>query len=294
MSLLEFSYAILNCKWSETCTTGKDGIKREMSLAMEQRTEQAEKPKERALEAARACMQLLRERFGVRRVILFGSVAGQTPWHERSDIDLAVEGLAPSELLTAYTACRDLLPRDVELDLVPLEQASPELRARILGEMNMPDDPVLALQGLVEDELVALGRVAQEMDEVLASCAKPPTRTELRAVASMLHEFYNDVERMFERMAVGLGEGVPQGSNWHVDLLAQMATTREEARPAVIDEALRARLKDYLDFRHFFRHAYGYTLEWSQLRWKAESLSEMLRMLRDQVRRFFEALISRR
>jgi predicted nucleotidyltransferase len=43
---------------------------------MEQRTEQAEKPQERALEAARACMQLLKERFGVRRVILCGSVAG--------------------------------------------------------------------------------------------------------------------------------------------------------------------------------------------------------------------------
>jgi predicted nucleotidyltransferase len=260
---------------------------------MEQRIEQAEKPQERALEAARACMQLLKERFGARRVILFGSIAGQSPWHERSDIDLAVEGLLPSDLFTAYTACRELLPGGVELDLVPLEQASPELRARILGEMNMPDDPVLALQGLVEDELVALGRVAQEMDELLASCPQPPTRTELRAVASMLHEFYNGVERMFERIAVGLMEGVPQGSNWHDDLLAQMATAREGARPTVIDEPLRACLKDYLDFRHFFRHAYGYTLEWSQLRWKAESLSETLRMLRDQVRRFFEALNSR-
>jgi predicted nucleotidyltransferase len=294
MSLLEFLYAILICKWSEACATGTADIKYAMILAMEQRTEQAEKPQERALEAARACMQLLRERFGARRVILFGSVAGQSPWHERSDIDLAAEGLVPSELLTAYTACRDLLPRGVELDLVPLEQAHPELRARILGEVNMPDDPVLALQALVEDELVALGRLAQEMDELLASCAQSPTRTELRAAASMLREFYNGVERMFERMAVGLGEGVPQGSNWHVDLLAQMATAREGARPAVIDEALRARLKDYLDFRHFFRHAYVYTLEWSQLRWKAESLSEMLRTLRDQARRFFEALISRR
>jgi hypothetical protein len=152
----------------------------------------------------------------------------------------------------------------------------------------------LALQALVEDELVALSRVAQEMEELLASCAQPPTRTELRAVASMLHEFYNGVERMFERIAVSLGEGVPRGSNWPIDLLAQMATDQEGARLTVIDDPLRARLKDYLDFRHFFRHAYGYTLEWSQLRWKAESLAETLRMLRDQMRLLFEALISRR
>ena len=157
----------------------------------------------------------------------------------------------------------------------------------------MPDDPVLAVKALVEDELVSLERVAQEMGELLAGCAQPPTRTELRAMASILHEFYNGVERIFERIAVGLGEGLSQGSYWHVDLLTQMATSREGARPALIDEPLRARLKDYLDFRHFFRHAYGYTLEWSQMRWKAENLSDTLTVLRDQLGAFFEAMGSR-
>jgi hypothetical protein len=63
-------------------------------------------------------------------------------------------------------------------------------------------------------------------------------------------------------------------------------------RPAVIAEPLRARLKEYLDFRHFFRHAYGYTLEWNQLRWKTENLSDTLTMFRDQLRVFFEVLTS--
>jgi hypothetical protein len=71
-----------------------------------------------------------------------------------------------------------------------------------------------------------------------------------------------------------------------------MATARELGRPAVVDEPLRAHLKDYLDFRHFFRHAYGYTLEWSQLRWKAERLAVTLTMLREQLRLFFERLTS--
>ena len=252
----------------------------------------AEKRREQALEAAVACAQLLKERFGARQVILFGSIAGQGAWHGRSDIDLAVEGLAPAEFFPAYSACLDLLPPGLELDLVALERACPEMRARILGEVEMPSDPVLATEALVEDELVALGRLTQEMEDLLVGCAQPPTRTELRAVASMLHEFYNGIERIFERIAVGSGEGVPGGSHWHADLLAQMVTARDAGRPAVIDEPLYARLKDYADFRHFFRHAYGYTLEWSQLRWKAESLSDTLRMLRDQLRGFFEALAS--
>jgi predicted nucleotidyltransferase len=251
------------------------------------------KSREQVLEAAEACKRLLRERFGARRVILFGSLAGQAPWHAQSDVDLAVEGLAPTAFFDAYSACRDLLPQGAELDLVALEKVSPEMRARILGEVPMPDDPLLALQALIEDELVALGRVAQEMEDLLAASSKPLTRIELRAVASMLHEIYDGVERIFERIAVSLGEGMPQRSYWHADLLAQMATAREPGRPAVIiDEALRARLKDYLDFRHFFRHAYGYTLEWSQLRWKAELLAATLTMLREQLRRFFARLTS--
>jgi len=92
-----------------------------------------EKRKARALGAAEACRRLLKERFGARRVILFGSLAGQGPWHGRSDIDLAVEGLAPDEFFAAYSACRDLLPPGLELDLLSLESVYPEMRARSPG-----------------------------------------------------------------------------------------------------------------------------------------------------------------
>jgi predicted nucleotidyltransferase len=251
-----------------------------------------EKRKEQALEAAEACIRLLKERFGARRVILFGSIAGQGPWHERSDIDLAVEGLADGDFFSAYSACRDLLlPQGLELDLVPLEDAYPEMRARILWEAEVPDDPMLALRGLIEDELVALERVVENTEEALASLSDDPSQFELHGLAAYLHQFYTGVESIFERIAVGLGESLPCGEYWHVDLLNQMAEEGAGERPAVIDGPLRARLKEYLGFRHFFRHAYGYTLKWSQMRWKAENLSDTLTMLRDQLRVFFEAMI---
>ena len=258
-------------------------------MATEQ-LELAEKRKEQALEAAEACIRLLKERFGARRVMLFGSIAGQGTWHGRSDIDLAVEGLAPAEFFPAYSACRDLLPRGLELDLVPLESAYPEMRARILGEVDMPDDPTLALERLIEDELVTLERVVESAEEALASLSDDPGQFEMHGLAAYLHQFYTGVESILERIAVGLGEGLPRGEYWHVDLLNQMAEERAGERPAVIDEPLRARLKDYLDFRHFFRHAYGYTLQWSQMRWKVENLSDTLTMLHDQLHIFFKAL----
>jgi predicted nucleotidyltransferase len=131
-----------------------------MSGAAMKSSKPTEKSREQVLEAAEACKRLLREHFGARQVILFGSLAGQSPWHAQSDVDLAVERLAPTAFFDAYSACRDLLPQGAELDLVVLEKVSPEMRARILGEVPIPDDPLLALQALVEDELVALGWVA--------------------------------------------------------------------------------------------------------------------------------------
>lgn len=235
-------------------------------------------------------MALLKSRFGARRVILFGSLAGQGVWHSQSDIDVAVEGLSPADFFKAYSACSDLLPRGMELDLIPLEDVYPELRARILGEVEMPEDPILALKSLVEDELIALDRVAQQMIKLLKECAQPPSWVELYAFAGLLQEFYNGAERIFERIAVTLVEGLPQSKSWHTDLLIQMATPRSDARPAVIDEPLRARLEEYLKFRHFFRHAYRHTLEWSRMHWLTEQLDETLQMLREQLRVFFDTL----
>jgi predicted nucleotidyltransferase len=246
--------------------------------------------KEQALEAAEACIRLLKERFGARRVILFGSIAGQGIWHGRSDIDLAVEGLAETDFFPAYSACRDLLPRGIELDLVTLEDVYPEMRARILGEVEMPDDPMAALQELTEDELASLQRVVESTEEALVSLSKYPSQFELHGLAAYLHQFYTGVEGIFERIVVGLQEGLPRGEYWHVDLLNQMAEEQAGERPAVIDAPLHARLREYLRFRHFFRHAYGYTLKWSQMRWKAENLSDTLTMLRDQLHIFFEVM----
>ncbi len=75
-----------------------------------------------------AARQLLTERYGARRVILFGSLARDTTT-ERSDVDLAVEGLRP---LAYFTAVADLTGLfDAPVDLVELETASASMRARL-------------------------------------------------------------------------------------------------------------------------------------------------------------------
>lgn len=250
--------------------------------------------REQAVKTAEACCRLLKERFGARRVIVFGSLAGQGKWHERSDIDLAVEGMAAEQFFRAWASLWEILPPGVDVDLVPLEDVSPELRARILGEEAMPEDPLLALKGLVEDELMALQRIVEGTQEGLAHLTMPFSQFEMNALASYVHQFYTGCERMLERIAVHIDGEVPGEAFSHVNLLAQMARERSGVRPPVLDEGLWVRLQEYLAFRHFFRHAYGSTLEWARLRPLVEGMATTLAGFRGHSTAFFETMVRNR
>jgi hypothetical protein len=92
---------------------------------------------------------------------------GHGTWHPGSDLDLAVEGIPPEQFFQAWAALREILPPGLDVDLVDLEQAGEALRARILGEKMMSEDPLRALKELVEDELAPLGHIVQAVQRVL-------------------------------------------------------------------------------------------------------------------------------
>src|SRR5215831_10565448 len=243
-----------------------------------------------ALAFATRCAQVLRDRFKARRVIPFGSVVGHGTWHPGSDLDLAVEGIPPEQFFQAWAALRELLPPDLDVDLVDLEKAGESLRARILGEKTMSEDPLRALKELVEDELEALGHIVQAVQEGLGPLEETPSQFALNALASYLHQFYAGCERILERIAVTVDGGLSGGAFSHANLLAQMAHELPGLRPAVLHEALWLRLQDYLAFRHFFRHAYGYTLEWAKLRPLVTGMAATLTELQSQLTAFLGIL----
>ena len=240
--------------------------------------------------AAKKCERVLKEKFGVRKVYVFGSLAGQSPWHSRSDIDLAVEGLAPSQYISALTELYELLPPGLDLDLITLETAPPELVARAKQEAKMPQDaeenPRVALKEEITLELNNLERLVDEAKVVRENLSAEPSSVELRAFGSMVHDFYTSCERIFERIAVHLGPGLPVGETWHILLLRSMESEIEGTRPALLDHKLALRLLDYLRFRHLFRHTYGYELEWDKLQVLVDRLEDTLSSLREQLDQF--------
>ncbi len=217
-----------------------------------------------ALSLAQACASMLQQRFGARRVILFGSVVGDGPWHAGSDIDLAVEGLPRSTYDRAIQAAHAMLPPDLPIDLVPLEKAFPHVRVSILRETPMDEHAYRALKRRLEGELAEIERVVVGLDAALLRVADEPVLDDFaqRALASYIGDFYNGCERIFERVAVAYFGGVPGGQSWHKQLLDQMEQAGPQGQPPLLpDPLLRASFNDYLSFRHLIRNMYWHALQ---------------------------------
>jgi predicted nucleotidyltransferase len=87
---------------------------------------------ERAWQTARQIAALLRTKYGAEQVIAFGSLTDSGPFDERSDIDLAVSGVATADFFTAYAQAMLLSP-EFKLDLLDLTDCPPQVRADIMA-----------------------------------------------------------------------------------------------------------------------------------------------------------------
>ena len=86
-----------------------------------------------AHEAPRAAADLLRRQYGATRVRLFGSALHPERFHERSDVDLAVEGLASLDYLSAWATINGP-GAEFEIDLVDLRECRPYIQEAIEHE----------------------------------------------------------------------------------------------------------------------------------------------------------------
>jgi predicted nucleotidyltransferase len=95
---------------------------------MHRRQQELEARRERAWEIARQAAEALKKEFGASRVVLFGSLSQPQLFHLRSDVDLAAWNV--QHYFRAVARLLDLDP-EIEVNLVPIEDARPELRTVI-------------------------------------------------------------------------------------------------------------------------------------------------------------------
>lgn len=143
----------------------------------------------------------------------------------------------------------------------------------------------------IEIEIENLERLSREMEELTNRLGEKPDFIETRAAASILHDFYCGIEKIFERIALRINGEIPKGEDWHTELLLQMGRYVEGVRDEVINKSLLEKLKEHLRFRHLFRHMYGFELKWERFKGLALSLQLILNELKNDLRFFKDKLL---
>ena len=104
------------------------------------------------------------------------------------------------------------------------------------------------------------------IDGLLArSSGAEPAALDLPGLAKLVENCYSDLEEVLKAIAKAVDGRMPQGHDWHRELLEQMAMA-QASRPAVLDDTLRVELSAYLAFRHYSRNSTFALLDWAKMK----------------------------
>lgn len=141
----------------------------------------------------------------------------------------------------------------------------------------------------LKNQFENLERGIKEMKELFNKIADKPSFIEIRAAASILHDFYSGIEKIFERIAIYIDNNLPKGEEWHRELLEQMAKPFGK-RKAIINDKLFQRLKEYMRFRHLFRHIYGFELDWERFKSLCYEMEDVYKEVKFEIEKILDKL----
>jgi hypothetical protein len=116
---------------------------------------------------------------------------------------------------------------------------------------------------------------------------KEPDFIEMSAAALILHSFYNGIENILLLIFKGFNEKLPNGNKWHIELLDK-AFVAGENRKQIFKNELQKTMEEYLKFRHFIRHTYGFQLEWERMEELIKGIEVFWKLVKENVHNFIE------
>lgn len=117
-----------------------------------------------------------------------------------------------------------------------------------------------------------------------------PDLFDMTILGSVLHSFYNGLENIFEIIAKNIDKNVPTGNKSHQELLHQMAS-ENGIRNEIITEGLYLKMREYVTFRHFYRHAYSFQLNWEKMKPLVDNVHSVWKEVRQCLENFINSKI---
>ena len=281
---------------------------------------------QQAWHTAHEVAALLYDEFNATQVFVFGSLTEPMAFTKRSDIDIAVSGLSNDAYDNAYgkvvyfeapfkidfvnfDTSNGLFRERMKQQAIPIEKRTrppsnttdvwqtlyKHLQRHVfptedgdIYEMNRK-----RLTQRINDELDKIEGTLERIQRGLEKIEVVPidvTEFIENTIATDLADIYMGIERIFERIGRDVDRHVPRGSQWHKNLLAQMAEKRPE-RPPVISENTRRELEELLKFRHTVTNIYGKELRYEMTIPHAKSIHELFERVSEDMNRFTDSLV---
>jgi len=140
----------------------------------------------------------------------------------------------------------------------------------------------------IEHEISRINGLFANGKPLLNLCRlKEPDFIEASAAGSFLQSFYNGIENIILLIFKGIGEKIPNDLQWHKKLFEQ-AFESNEKRSILFRNDYKGRLVEYLSFRHFFRHSYGFEIDWKRLKPLINEVEELWKLLEKDINKFIE------
>jgi len=138
------------------------------------------------------------------------------------------------------------------------------------------------LREYCEAEFENIDTVVFELFSIFKTEKPGYSTAELAAIATFIHNCYNGIENILKRILSFNQIEMKETPTWHKDLL------KTSLDIGIITNALYSTLSSYLSFRHFFVHAYSFTLSWDELKPLVEDLEKTLKRFRSAIYNFID------
>jgi hypothetical protein len=104
--------------------------------------------------------------------------------------------------------------------------------------------------------LIEKDNVEKALANLRLASERPDISTvELAAMGTFIHNIYSGIENILKQSLQLRNINIPRTQSWHKDLL------NSSVSEGIITGELADQLYEYLTFRHFFVHSYGFMLE---------------------------------
>jgi uncharacterized protein YutE (UPF0331/DUF86 family) len=141
----------------------------------------------------------------------------------------------------------------------------------------------------VEAQLNLIKKVDERLKE-RANNLKSDDLILLESIAYQIHNLYSAIEDLLKLIADYFENNISHSSQWHRLLLQRMTIIVPEVRPAVLSSETYTLLNALRGFRHFFRHAYGATIEYEQLKSNLDKALNVFPKLKSDLNQFLAQL----